>query len=178
CPGHTINNKFARAMRKIIRQNQIQAPIYNPNTEAVMDVNRVRRLLPHRYPFMLVDKIIEMGSNYIVGIKNLTANEPFFQGHFPDEPVMPGVLQIEAMSQVGGLMILNMIEKPEEFSTYFIKIEKVSFHKKVVPGDTLIFRVELVHPLRHGLAVMKGYGFVGEKLAVEATFTGQITKKN
>lgn len=176
CPGHTINNKFARAMRKIIRQNQIQAPLYNPNDDAKMDVNKVRQLLPHRYPFMLVDKIIELGSNYIVGVKNVSANEPFFQGHFPDEPVMPGVLQIEAMSQVGGLMILNMLEEPERHSTYFLKIDKVVFHKKVIPGDTLVFRVELVSPLRHGIAVMKGYGFVGERIAVEATFTGQIIK--
>lgn len=176
CPGHTINNKFARAMRKIIRQNQIQAPVYNPNCEPVMDVNRVRQLLPHRYPFMLVDKVIEMGSNYIVGIKNITANEPFFQGHFPSEPVMPGVLMIEALSQVGCLMILNMLEEPERHSTYFLKIDKVVFHKKVTPGDTLVFRVEMVSPIRHGIAMMKGYGFVGERVAVEATFTGQITK--
>lgn len=176
CPGHTINNKFARAMRKIIRQNQIQAPVYNPNCEPIMDVNRVRQLLPHRYPFMLVDKVIEMGSNYIVGIKNITANEPFFQGHFPSEPVMPGVLMIEALSQVGCLMILNMLEEPERHSTYFLKIDKVVFHKKVTPGDTLVFRVEMVSPIRHSIAVMRGYGFVGERVAVEATFTGQITK--
>ena len=144
----------------------------------MLDINRVSKLLPHRFPFMLVDKIIEMGSNYIVGIKNATANEPFFQGHFPGEPIMPGVLQIEAMSQVGGLMILNMLENPDEYSTYFVKIEKAVFHRKVVPGDTLVLRVELVQPLRHSLAVMKGYGFVGESLAVEATFTGQIIKKN
>lgn len=176
CPGHTINNKFARAMRKIIRQNQIQAPIYNPNDAPIMEVNRVRKLLPHRFPFMLVDKIIELGSNFIVGVKNVTANEPFFQGHFPNEPVMPGVLMIEAMSQVGGLLTLNMIEEPEKHSTYFLKIDKVVFHRKVVPGDTLVFRVELITPLRHGIAMMKGYGFVGERVVVEATFTGQIIK--
>lgn len=163
-------------MRKIIRQNQIQAPTYNPNDEPVIDNTRLCKLLPHRYPFLLVDKVIEMGSNYIVGVKSVTANEPFFQGHFPEEPVMPGVLQIEAMSQVGALMILNMLDDPKLYSTYFLKIEKVMFHKKVVPGDTLVFRVELVSPLRHGIAMMKGYGFVGEKLAVEATFTGQIIK--
>ncbi len=176
CPGHTINNKFARAMRKIIRQNQIQAPAYNSNDKPVMDVNRVRKLLPHRYPFMLIDKIVELGSNYIIGVKNVTANEPFFEGHFPDEPVMPGVLLLEAMSQCGGLHILNMIEEPERHSTYFIKIDKVIFHKKVVPGDTLVFRVEMVSPLRHGIAIMKGYGFVGENIVVEAQLTGQITK--
>lgn len=178
CPGHTINNKFARAMRKIIREHQVQAPIYNPSMPSVMDINRICELLPHRYPFLLIDKIVEIGSDYIVGVKNVTLNEPFFQGHFPDEPVMPGVLLAEAMSQCGGLHILNMLDDPKQYSTYFIKIEKILFHKKVVPGDTLVFRVELVSPLRHGLAIMKGYGFVGEKMVVEAQFTGQIIKKN
>ncbi len=176
CPGHTINNKFARAMRKIIREHQIQAPTYNPNAEPVMDVNRIRELLPHRYPFMLIDKVTELGSNYIVGVKNVTANEPFFQGHFPEEPIMPGVLLVEAMSQCGGLHVLNMLDEPKRYSTYFIKMEKITFHKKVVPGDTIVFRVEQVSPLRHSLSVMKGYAFVGEKLAVEAQFTGQIIK--
>ncbi len=176
CPGHTINNKFARAMRKTIREHQIQAPTYNPNAEPAMDVNRIRELLPHRYPFMLIDKITEIGSNYIIGVKNVTANEPFFQGHFPDEPVMPGVLLIEAMSQCGGLHVMNMLDEPKRYSTYFIKMEKIAFHKKVVPGDTIVFRVEQVSPLRHSISVMKGYAFVGEKLAVEAQFTGQIIK--
>lgn len=176
CPGHTINNKFARAMRKVIREHQIQAPIYDPNREPVMDIKRIKELLPHRIPMLLIDKVTELGSNYIVGIKNVTMNEPFFAGHFPDEPVMPGVMLIEAMSQCGALHILNMIDEPEKYSTYFVKIDRVLFHKKVVPGDTLVFKVEQTAALRHGLAMMKGYVFVGEKLVAEAQFTGQIIK--
>ena len=176
-PGHTINNKFARRMRKEIRLHEIQAPIYNCNEAPVMDVNRIRQLLPHRYPFQLVDKIIAIGANYIVGVKNVTTDEHFFQGHFPNEPVMPGVLQIEAMAQVGGLLILNSLDEPEKYSTYFLKIDDVKFRNKVVPGDTLVFRVELVQPIRHNISTMRGYGFIGEILACEATFTAQITKK-
>ena len=176
CPGHTINNKFARAMRKIIREHQIQAPIYDPNREPVMDVKRIKELLPHRNPMLLVDKVIELGSDYIVGTKNVTMNEPFFAGHFPDEPIMPGVLLIEAMSQCGGLFVMNMLDDPTKYSTYFLKIDKIAFHKKVIPGDTLVFKVEQVAPLRHGITIMKGYVFVGEKLVAEAQFTGQIIK--
>ncbi len=175
-PGHTINNKFARQMRKEIRLHEIQAPIYDCNRPPIMDVNRIRELLPHRYPFQLVDKVIEMGANYIVGIKNVTSNEPFFQGHFPQEPVMPGVLQIEAMAQVGGLLVLNSVDEPERYSTYFLKIDGVRFRQKVVPGDTLLFRVELMAPIRRGISTMKGYVFVGEKVVCEAEFTAQITK--
>jgi UDP-3-O-[3-hydroxymyristoyl] N-acetylglucosamine deacetylase/3-hydroxyacyl-[acyl-carrier-protein] dehydratase len=176
-PGHTINNQFARRMRKEIRLHEIQAPIYNCNEEPVMDVNRIRQLLPHRYPFQLVDKVIAIGANYIVGVKNITTDEYFFQGHFPNEPVMPGVLQIEAMAQVGGLLVLNSLDEPDKYSTYFLKIDDVKFRQKVVPGDTLIFRVEMIQPIRHGISTMKGYGFIGEKLVCEATFTAQITKK-
>ncbi len=135
-PGHTINNKFARQMRREIRQHEIQAPNYDPNEEPLMDVNRIRELLPHRYPMQLVDKVVETGSNFIVAVKNVTSNEAFFQGHFPQEPVMPGVLQIEAMAQAGGLLVLNSIEEPERWSTYFLRIDDVKFRKKVVPGDT------------------------------------------
>ncbi len=222
-PGHTINNKFARQLRKEIRQHEIQAPIYNCNEEPLMDVNRIRELLPHRYPFQLVDKVIAIGANYIVGVKNVTSNEPFFQGHlmdvnrirellphrypfqlvdkviaiganyivgvknvtsnepffqghFPQEPVMPGVLQVEAMAQVGGLLVLNSVDEPEKYSTYFLKIDNVKFRQKVVPGDTLLFRVELMAPIRRGISTMKGYIFVGERIVCEAEFMPQIVK--
>lgn len=175
-PGHTVNNKFARLMRKEIRKHEIQAPIYNPNEEPIMDNIRIRELLPHRYPMQLVDKVTAIGSTSIVGVKNITANEPFFQGHFPQEPVMPGVLQIEAMAQCGGLLVLSQVEEPERWSTYFLKIDDVKFRQKVVPGDTLLFRVELLHPVRHGISTMKGYMFVGDQVVSEATFTAQIVK--
>ena len=175
-PGHTINNKFARQMRKEIRLHEIQAPNYDPNDAPLMDVNRIRQLLPHRYPMQLVDKVVETGSNYIVALKNVTANEEFFQGHFPQEPVMPGVLQIEAMAQAGGLLVLNSVEEPERWSTYFLRIDDVKFRRKVVPGDTLVFRVELLAPIRHGISSMRGFAFVGETIVMEATFTAQIIK--
>ena len=175
-PGHTINNKFARQMRREIRKHEIQAPIYDPNETPIMDVNRIRELLPHRYPMQLVDKVIELGATSIVGVKNVTSNEPFFQGHFPQEPVMPGVLQIEAMAQCGGLLILNTLEEPERWSTYFMRIDDVKFRQKVVPGDTLLFKVDLLAPVRHGISSMKGYVFVGDHIVSEATFTAQIVK--
>ena len=175
-PGHTINNMFARHLRKDIRKYDIQAPIYNPNEEPVMDNKRIRELLPHRYPMQLVDKIISLGPTSIVGIKNVTSNEPFFVGHFPQEPVMPGVLQVEAMAQCGGLLVLNQLEEPERWSTYFMKIDDVKFRQKVVPGDTLLFKVELLQPVRHGVSSMKGYMFVGDQVVSEATFTAQIVK--
>lgn len=175
-PGHTINNKFARLMRREIRKHEIQAPIYDCNEPPVMDVNRIRELLPHRYPMQLVDKVISLGANSIVGVKNVTSNEPFFTGHFPQEPVMPGVLQIEAMAQCGGLLVLNTLEEPERWSTYFMRIDGVKFRQKVVPGDTLLFKVDLLAPVRHGISSMKGYVFVGDKVVSEATFTAQIVK--
>ena len=175
-PGHSINNKLARIIRKQIKLNDVQAPIYDPNAEPVMDINRIRELLPHRYPFLLVDKIIELGKNYIVGVKNITTNEPFFQGHFPQEPVMPGVLQVEAMAQTGGLLVLNTVDEPERYSTYFMKIDGVKFRQKVVPGNTLILRLELLAPIRRGISTMKGYVFVGDKLVSEAEFMAQIIK--
>lgn len=175
-PGHTINNKFARMMRKEIRKHEVQAPCYDPNKEPVMDVNRIRQILPHRYPMQLVDKVIDIRENSIVAIKNVTSNEPFFQGHFPSEPVMPGVLQIEAMAQAGGLLVLSNVDNPELYSTYFLKIDNVKFRQKVVPGDTLIFKVELVSPIRHGIGTMQGYAFIGENCVAEATFTAQIAR--
>ncbi len=175
-PGHTINNKFARLMRKEIRQHEVQAPHYDPNQPAVIDNVRIRQLLPHRYPMLLVDKVVEVKDNFIVAVKNITANEPFFQGHFPLEPVMPGVLIVEAMAQVGGLLVLNGMEDADSYSTYFLKIDDVKFRQKVVPGDTLLFRISLLTPLRHGIATIQGFAFVGENCVCEATLTAQIVK--
>ncbi len=175
-PGHTINNKFARQMRKEIRKHEVQAPIYDPNAEPVLDNKRIRELLPHRYPMQLVDKVVAIGATSIVGIKNVTSNESFFQGHFPNEPVMPGVLQVEAMAQCGGLIVLNTMEDPEKYTAYFIKIDGVKFRKKVVPGDTLVFKVNLLGPVRHGISTLHGYAFVGDDLVCEATYACQIIK--
>ena len=175
-PGHSINNKFARLMRREIRKHEVQAPVYDPNETPIMDNIRIRELLPHRYPMQLVDKVIALGATNIVGIKNITSNEPFFVGHFPQEPVKPGVLQIEAMAQCGGLLVLNTVDEPERWSTYFMRIDDVKFRQKVVPGDTLVFKVELLAPVRHGISSMKGYMFVGDQLVSEATFTAQIVK--
>ena len=175
-PGHTINSVFGKKIRKELKRQDIQAPVYDPNKAPIMDNLRIRELLPHRYPFLLVDKIIEKGDNYIVGVKNITANEPFFQGHFPQEPVLPGVLQIEAMAQTGGLLVLSTLDEPEKYSTYFMKIDNVKFRQKVVPGDTILFHISFLTELRRGCAVMKGYAFVGEKIVSECEFMAQIIK--
>lgn len=175
-PGHTINTTLAKKIRKELRYQNVQAPSYDPNKEPIFGINDIRRMLPHRYPMQLVDKVIEMGKNHIVGVKNITSNEPFFQGHFPEEPVMPGVLQVEAMAQVGGLLVLSQVEDPKRYSTYFMKIDNVKFRQKVVPGDTLIFHLSFITPIRRGCAVMKGYAFVGEKIVSEAEFMAQIVK--
>ena len=175
-PGHKINNQLARLIRKDIKINEVQPPIYDVMAEPVMDNNRIRELLPHRYPFLMVDKIIQMTDGYIVGVKNITTNEPFFMGHFPQEPVMPGVLQVEAMAQTGGLLVLAGLDEPERYSTYFLRIDNVKFRHKVVPGDTLIFRVELTSTMRRGIATMRGLAFIGDKVVSEADFTAQIIK--
>lgn len=175
-PGHSLNTQLSKKIRMELRKQHVQAPIYDPNKEPLLDVNQIRKLLPHRYPMQMVDKVIEMGRDYIVGVKNATINEPFFQGHFPQEPVMPGVLQVEAMAQVGGLLVLSGVENPESYSTYFMKIDNVRFRQKVVPGDTIIFHVSFLTPMRRGIATMKGYAFVGEKVVSEAEFMAQIVK--
>lgn len=175
-PGHKINTTFAKQIRKEIQRQELQAPSYNPSLAPLMDINDIREHLPHRYPMLLVDKIIDRGETYIVGVKNVTVNEPFFQGHFPQEPVMPGVLLIEAMAQTGGLLVLATIEDPEKYSTYFMKIDNVKFRQKVVPGDTLLFHVSFMTPLRRGCALMKGVAFVGDKVVCECEFMAQIVK--
>lgn len=175
-PGHSVNTRLAMALRRDVKRMDVIAPVYDPNKAPLMDNLEVRRHLPHRFPFLLVDKIIDKGEQYIVGVKNVTNNEPFFQGHFPDEPVMPGVLIVEAMAQTGGLLVLGSVEESERYSTYFMKIDNVKFRQKVVPGDTLIFHVSFLTELRRGCAMMKGRAFVGEKLACEAEFMAQIIK--
>lgn len=175
-PGHTINSKFTRMLRKEVRHTEIQSPVYDPNLAPVIDVNGIRALLPHRYPFLLIDKIIELDRKHCVAVKNVTVNEPFFTGHFPQEPVMPGVLQVEAMAQAAGVLVLNFLEEPEKYSTYFLKIDNVKFRQKVVPGNTLLLNVSLMTPIRRGCAVVKGYAFVGEKIVCEAEFMAQIIK--
>jgi UDP-3-O-[3-hydroxymyristoyl] N-acetylglucosamine deacetylase/3-hydroxyacyl-[acyl-carrier-protein] dehydratase len=177
-PGHTSNNEFARALRQVMKKEALQKkiPVYNPSKPPLLDINEVKKRLPHRYPFLLVDKVIHMDDKSVVGIKNVTTNEPFFTGHFPDEPVMPGVLLIEAAAQVGGMLVLGTVPDPENYSTYFLKIDKVKFKRKVVPGDTLILKVDLLEPIRRGIAIVFAEIFVGNQLVMEGELMAQIVK--
>nr|NQU89027.1 bifunctional UDP-3-O-[3-hydroxymyristoyl] N-acetylglucosamine deacetylase/3-hydroxyacyl-ACP dehydratase [Bacteroidota bacterium] len=178
-PGHAANVEFAKLLKKQIEKSNSEekVPEYDPNKKPLYDIHGIMRLLPHRPPFLLVDKILEMGDDYVVGLKNVTMNESFFVGHFPAEPVMPGVLQIEAMAQSGGILLLSTVPDPENYLTLFLKIQEVKFRNKVVPGDTLIFRLHLIAPIRRGLCHMKGVAYVGNKAVMEATMLAQITKK-
>ncbi len=177
-PGHQSNNEFARALRQVMKKEAIQKqiPVYNPNIPALLDINEIKKKLPHRYPFLLVDKVIEMDEKSVVGIKNVTMNEPFFLGHFPEEPVMPGVLLIEASAQVGGMLVMGTVPDPENYSTYFLKVDKVKFKRKVVPGDTLIVKVNLLEPIRRGIALVYSEVFVGNQLVMEGELMAQIVK--
>ena len=177
-PGHLINTTFSKIMKDLIKKNKNKAPHYDADKSPVMDIHQIMETLPHRPPFLLVDKIIELTDTKVVGVKNVTMNEPFFQGHFPGAPVMPGVLQIEAMAQAGGILVLKTVPDPENYLTYFMKIDKVKFKQKVLPGDTLIFEMELVSPIRRGICHMFGKAFVGEKLVMEGELMAQIVKKN
>lgn len=177
-PGHHANTEFAKKLKQSLKsaQGKEEIPEYDPSKEPVLNINQIKNLLPHRNPFLFVDKIIEMDEDSIVGIKNVTMNENFFVGHFPEEPIMPGVIQVEALAQVGGVLILSKVDEPEKYSTYFLKIDKVKFKRKVVPGDTLILKLELINPFRRGIALMKAQAFVGDYLVTEAELMAQVVK--
>ena len=177
-PGHYNNTEFAKKIKSIIKKERSgnSAPKIDINAEPIIDINQIKNILPHRPPFLLVDKVLKMDDKVIVALKNVTMNEPFFVGHFPQEPVMPGVLIIEAMAQAGGILVLNTVEDPDNYSTYFMKIDNAKFKRKVVPGDTLVFKLEIIGEIRRGIAVMKAQAFVGEYLVSEADLMAQISK--
>ncbi|MFR9553904.1 MAG: bifunctional UDP-3-O-[3-hydroxymyristoyl] N-acetylglucosamine deacetylase/3-hydroxyacyl-ACP dehydratase [Rikenellaceae bacterium] len=176
-PGHYANSQFMSQIRQEMRKGGERPRFkYNVNKAPIYDVNDIRKMLPHRPPFLLVDKVVHVDDNSIVGIKNVTMNEPFFVGHFPEEPVMPGVLMVEAMAQCSGILVLSRVDEPSSYSTYFMKIDNVRFKKKVVPGDTLQFELRFTEPVRRGIAVVEGKAFVGESLVCEAEMMAQIVK--
>jgi UDP-3-O-[3-hydroxymyristoyl] N-acetylglucosamine deacetylase/3-hydroxyacyl-[acyl-carrier-protein] dehydratase len=176
-PGHLVNTTFAKKLAKIIKmEKRNNVPSYDLNQPPLMDIHQIMDVLPHRPPFLLVDRILELSDRHVVGMKNVTMNEDFFVGHFPGAPVMPGVLQIEAMAQAGGVLVLKSVPDPENYLTYFMKIDKVKFKQKVLPGDTLIFKSELITPIRRGIAHMQAYAYANGKLVAEAELMAQISK--
>jgi UDP-3-O-[3-hydroxymyristoyl] N-acetylglucosamine deacetylase/3-hydroxyacyl-[acyl-carrier-protein] dehydratase len=177
-PGHAANNQMALMLRQIIKKERTKAliPTYDPKQTPALNIEQIRDVLPHRPPFLLVDKIVSISETTVIGVKNVTINEPFFVGHFPGQAVMPGVLIIEAMAQVGGILVLGTVPDPENYLTFFLKIDKVKFRKMVVPGDTLVMRLELVGTIRRGIATMMAQAYVGETLVTEAELTAQIVK--
>lgn len=176
-PGHFVNTQFAKKLSKIIKiEERNKVPSFDPTQPPLMNTVQIMNILPHRSPFLLVDKILELSDKHVVGLKNVTMNEPFFVGHFPGAPVMPGVLQIEAMAQAGGILALSTVPDPENYLTYFMKIDNVKFKQPVLPGDTLIFKLELLSPIRRGICHMQAYAYVNGKLATEAELMAQIVK--
>ena len=177
-PGHLVNTQFAKKLSKIIKmEKRNNVPQYDLNQPPLMDIHKIMDILPHRPPFLLIDRIIELSDKHVVGMKNVTMNENFFVGHFPGAPVMPGVLQVEAMAQCGGILVLSTVPDPENYLTYFMKMDNVKFKQKVLPGDTLIFKCELISPIRRGICHMQAYGYANGKLVVEAELMAQIAKK-
>ena len=175
-PGHKSNIEFAKMLKKFINKKNINAPKYDPKQEPVYDINEVKKILKHRYPFLFVDKITYLDESEVIGIKNVTVNEPFFNGHFPSNPIMPGVLQVEALAQVGGILVMNSIDEPDKYIPYLAGIENFRFRKMVRPGDTLVMRLRFESPIKRGIAKMKAEAFVGNNIVGEGNMTATLQK--
>ena len=177
-PGHRVNTDFSKKVAQIIKnEKRKNVPKFDLNSKPLMDVNQIMNTLPHRPPFLLVDKIFELSETHVIGLKNVTMNEPFFEGHFPGTPIMPGVLQIESLAQTGGILLLNTVSDPQNYLTFFMKIDKVKFKRTVVPGDTLIFKLELIAPIRRGICQMLGQIYCNDNLITEGEFMAQMIRK-